>query len=336
MIGGGYIVLPTLMYQEFMTEVGTGRIPMAGAVGILLLLINVAVLFLGRHYITRRRYETISVKRAEPKKLSGKAGLTLTCCLWMVVAISLLPWAFAIPGSFIEWGQGGRAYWGDLTLDNYRMAFTNPLLKRGIGVTLFLTVVSLLMMIVAGLLIAYILVKRRYLGVNRLLDVLVSLPMIIPGTVLALGYVAFFNSPPIILTGTWVILALCFFVRRLPHVTRFIESTLYSISDAYEESSLNLGAPPMKTFRKITAKMLIPGVVSGATLAFLMTMGTFSSTIILYTAPWTTIPILIYQYSQAQTGIAAALSILMLFIQFVPLLIVNKFTRGGVKIGRMG
>ena len=39
-IGGDYLVLPTLMYQEFMTEVGSGIIPMAGAVGILLLLIS--------------------------------------------------------------------------------------------------------------------------------------------------------------------------------------------------------------------------------------------------------------------------------------------------------
>jgi len=249
-----------------------------------------------------------------------------------VVGIGLLPWLFAIPASFIEWGEGGRAYWGSPTFDNYKMAFTNPLLKRGISVTLFLTGVSLLMMIIAGLLIAYILVKKRYPVVNRVLDILVSLPLVVPGTVLALGYVAFFNHPPVVLTGTWVILALCFFIRRLPHVTRSIESSLYLISDAYEESSLNLGASPIETFRRITVRMMMPGVISGATLAFLFTVGTFSSTIILYTASWTTLPILIYQYSQKQAGIAASLSVLMLLIEFVPLLIINRLTHGGVKI----
>ncbi len=332
-VGGGYIVLPTLMYQEFMTEVGSGRIPMAGAVGILLFLINVAVLLGGRYYITRRRYESISARRAQPKKLSGRGESILIYGLWTVVGLGLLPWLFAILGSFIEWGRGGRAYWGSPTLDNYRLVFTNPTLSRGVSVTLFLTVLSLLMMIVAGLLIAYILVKKRYLVINRVLDILVSLPLTIPGAVLALGYVMFFNSPPIILTGTWMILALCFFVRRLPHMTRAIESTLYSIADAYEESSLNLGAPPLKTFRKITVRMLMPGVISGATLAFLFTVGTFSSTIILYTAPWITIPILIYQNAAANTGIAAALSMVMLLIEFIPLLIVNKLTHGGIKIG---
>jgi len=332
MIGGGYIVLPTLMYSEFMTEVGSGRIPMAGAIGIFLLLINVVVLFLGRYYITRRRYETVSVKRVEPKRLSGRRELALICGVWVVVGIGLLPWLFAIPASFIEWGEGGRAYWGSPTFDNYKMAFTNPLLKRGISVTLFLTGVSLLMMIIAGLLIAYILVKKRYPVVNRVLDILVSLPLVVPGTVLALGYVAFFNHPPVVLTGTWVILALCFFIRRLPHVTRSIESSLYLISDAYEESSLNLGASPIETFRRITVRMMMPGVISGATLAFLFTVGTFSSTIILYTASWTTLPILIYQYSQKQAGIAASLSVLMLLIEFVPLLIINRLTHGGVKI----
>ncbi len=332
-IGGDYLVLPTLMYQEFMTEVGSGRIPMAGAVGILLLLINVAVLFGGRYYITRRRYEVVSARRAEPKKLSGRRESAIILGIWSVVGLGLLPWAFAIPGSFIEWGKGGRAFWNSPTLDNYRMVFTNPTLSRGVSVTLFLTVVSLTMMIIAGLLIAYILVKKRYPVINRALDILVSLPLIIPGAVLALGYVMFFSSPPIILTGTWMILALCFFVRRLPHITRSIESTLYSISDAYEESSLNLGAPPIKTFRKITARMLMPGVVSGATLAFLFTVGTFSATIILYTAPWTTLPILIYQNTAVNTGIAAALSFVMLLVEFVTLLIVNRLTHGGIKIG---
>jgi len=332
-IGGDYLVLPTLMYQEFMTEVGSGRIPMAGAVGILLLLINVVVLFGGRYYITRRRYESVFARRAEPKKLSGKRESAMIFGIWTVVGLGLLPWVFAIPSSFIKWGRGGRAFWNSPTLDNYRMVFTNPTLSRGISVTLFLTVVSLLMMIIAGLLIAYILVKKRYPVINRVLDILVSLPLIIPGAVLALGYVMFFSSPPIILTGTWMILALCFFVRRLPHITRSIESTLYSISDAYEESSLNLGAPPLKTFRKITVRMLMPGVVSGATLAFLFTVGTFSATIILYTAPWTTLPILIYQNTAVNTGIAAALSFLMLLIEFVPLLIINRSTHGGIRIG---
>jgi iron(III) transport system permease protein len=332
-IGGGYLVLPTLMYQEFMTEVGSGRIPMAGAVGILLLLINVIVLFLGRYYITRRRYETVSVKKVQPRNLSSKHEIALIGGIWTVVGIGLSPWAFAILSSFVEWGRGGRMYWSNPTLDNYRTVFTDPMLSRGISVTLFLTGVSLLMMIVAGLLIAYILVKKKYPVVNRALDILVSVPLIIPGAVLALGYVTFFNSPPVVLTGTWMILALCFFVRRLPHITRSIESTLYSVSDAYEESSLNLGAPPMKTFRKITVKMLMPGVVSGAILAFLFTVGTFSSTIILYTAPWATLPIMIYQNSVANTGIAAALSDLMLSILFVPLLIINRLTHGGVKIG---
>lgn len=331
MIGGGYIVLPTLMYSEYLTEVGAGRIPIAGAIGILLMLINVVVLLVGHHYITKRRYETVHMRRIEPKKLSGKRGRALIFCVWMIVGIGLLPWIFAISGSFIEWGAAGTAYWDKPTLQNYETTFTEPGIVRGIGVTIFLTVVSLLMMIVGGLFIAYILVKRKYPVLNKLLDALVSLPLIIPGTVFALGYVMLFNAPPLILTGTWMILALCFFVRRLPHITKCIESRLYSISNDYEESSLNLGAPPIKTFRKITAKMLMPAVISGTTLAFLFTVGTFSSTIILYTAPWTTLPILIYQQSTVNTGLAASLSSVMFVITLVPLLIMMKLTREGIK-----
>lgn len=332
MIGGGYIVLPTVMYSEYLTEVGTGRIALAGATGILLFLINIVVLFLGRRYVEKRSYSTTFARKIEPKKLSGKRGAALVFCAWMVVGIGLLPWIFAIPGSFIEWGEGGRAYWDSPTLQNYYEVFTNPMLVRGIGVTIFLTVVSLAMMIIGGLFIAYILVKKSYPMLNKILDAVLSLPLMIPGTVLALGYVAVFNTPPIVFTGTWMILALSFFVRRLPHITKCMESALYSISDDYEEASLNLGAPPMKTFRKITARMMASGVISGTVLAFLFTIGSFSSVIILYTSAWTTLPILIYQQAVVNTGIAAALSFLLFLLTAVPLLIVMKFTRGGIKI----
>jgi len=333
MIGGGYIVLPTLMYSEFMTEMGSGSIPMAGTIGILLILINMTVLFGGRHYITRRKYETVSAKQVVPIRLTCKKEKLLIFGIWSLVGIGLLPWLFAIAGSFIEWGKGGRAYWDRPTFYNYEMVFKNPSLIRGINNTLFLTLASLLMMVVVGLLISYILVKKKFPVVNKLLDILVSLPLVVPGTVLALGYVIYFNSSPIILTGTWLILVLCFFVRRLPYITRSIESNLYSISNAYEEASLNLGSPPMGTFCRITVRMLLPGLISGSILAFLFTIGTFSSTIILYTSQWTTLPILIYQNSvSAGVGTAATLSVLMLLMQFFPLLIINNFTHIGMKM----
>ena len=53
------------MYSEFMTEVGSGRIPMAGDRNFVADKCSGA--FLGRYYITRRRYETVSVKRVGQK-----------------------------------------------------------------------------------------------------------------------------------------------------------------------------------------------------------------------------------------------------------------------------
>ena len=58
--------------------------------------------------------------------------------------------------------------------------------------------------------------RKRYRIISNLLNLTVMVPYIVPGTVLAIGFVMIFNKPPLLLTGTWMILVLAYFVRKLP------------------------------------------------------------------------------------------------------------------------
>ena len=156
-------------------------------------------------------------------------------------------------------------------------------------------------------------------------------PYIIPGTVLGIGLVVIFNEPPFLITGTALILVLSYFVRNLPFVVKASESVLYQIHPALEEAAISLGARPFHTFLSVTAPLMAGGIVSGATLAFLNSMTDLSSTIVLYRPPWKPMTAAIFENTidaNADFGIAAAMTAILLPILYVPLYFVTTRIRG--------
>jgi iron(III) transport system permease protein len=133
-----------------------------------------------------------------------------------------------------------------------------------------------------------------------------------------------FNTPPLVLTGTAAILVLAYWVRRLPYSVRAGAAILQQIDPAVEEASVSLGVPPLRTFARVTARLMLPGIVSGAILTWVQTITEISATVFLYTAAWSTVTVVIYrQVSSSNFGAAAAASTLLLAAVFAPVLLVN-------------
>ena len=100
-----------------------------------------------------------------------------------------------------------------------------------------------------------------------------------------------------------------------------------------EEASINLGVPPLKTFFTVTARMMLPGVMSGAVLSWITCINELSSSIMLYTGKTSTISVAIYQeVVRMSDGTAAALSTILTLTTIISLLIVFRVTKGKVKI----
>ena len=95
-----------------------------------------------------------------------------------------------------------------------------------------------------------------------------SRPSMVPGTVVGIAYIVAFNAPPLVLTGTAAILVLAYWVRRLPYSVRAGAAILQQIDPAVEEASVSLGVPPLRTFARVTARLMLPGIVSGAILTW--------------------------------------------------------------------
>lgn len=192
--------------------------------------------------------------------------------------------------------------------------------------TLFTGGTATLLDFIFGIGIAFVVVKKRYPVVATLLNQLVMVPYLIPGTVLGIGFILLFNQPPILLTGTWLILVLAYFIRKLPYSVKSAESALYQVHPALGEAAESLGAKPMRSFWQITFPLIIGGVISGATLSFLQIMTEISASIILYRPPWKPMTAVIFENTidaGADFGIASAMTVLLMVMLYVPLYIVT-------------
>jgi iron(III) transport system permease protein len=153
------------------------------------------------------------------------------------------------------------------------------------------------------------------------------IPYIIPGTVLAIGLIMTFSSGPIVLTGTAAIIVLVYFVRRLPYVSKTIESALVQVHPALEEAASSVGAKPMRTFWQITFPVIRPAVVSGGTVAFLQMVTELSATIMVYAVPWVTMTVVIFTNTMqpgSPFGVASAMAVLLMLSVYVPLYLVRR------------
>ena len=323
--GGEFPLLPTAVYNEFVSEVG-GNMGMASTVGIVMIFLSTIMLYAQRTILAKKTYAAVSVKRytlAKPKKgTSAIIGVYVA----VVLIMSFLPHVTLCVVSFMEWKYG--VLMGNFTLSNYQKLFEQQLTP--IWMTFALGLAATFLTLVFGIGIAYIIVRKRYKVISGFINSIIMVPYVIPGTVLAVGFIMIFNKEPLLLTGTWVILVLSYFIRKLPYLVKSAEASLYSVHRALEEAAMSSGATPLRSFKDITFPLMISGVISGATLSFLQIMTELSSTIILYRPPYVTMPVVIFENtmsSGADFGIAASMGVLLMLFVYIPLLLVNKVTR---------
>jgi len=213
----------------------------------------------------------------------------------------------------------GPRFTGEIGLGNYRQMWGQ--MAEVVGRTLRYSGLAAGIMLVAGLLIAYVLVRRRG-RLSRTLDGLLVLAQILPGTVLGVGLISAWGRPPVSLAGSGTILVVAYVVRRIAYTMRACAAGVLQLNPEMEEASLSLGVPPAHTFLRITVPLVLPAALSGALVSWIATLGELSSTIMLYTGRTATVSVMIYnQVLTSSFGTAAALGSLLigltLLVQFI-------------------
>jgi len=213
-------------------------------------------------------------------------------------------------------------YFGQWSLENFIRAFT--IAPRPIVNSFFLATTATLIGIVFGIAVSYLLVRRRG-AVSYLLDILVMLPLAIAGTVQGIALAATYNKGFIVLTGTWMILVLAYFIRKAPYSIKTTSSLLQQIDPAVEEASINLGVPPIRSFIRVVIPVMLPGIIAGAIIMWVTTLAELSSTIVLYYGPWATMTVEVFQrIGSGDFGPASAYATILILSVLIPLFILNR------------
>lgn len=140
--------------------------------------------------------------------------------------------------------------------------------------------------VVFAVLAAWLLARWRFRG-RSLLESLGMLPWAIPGTVTALGLAEFFSRHrpwlgQLVLTNTYVILPLAYFVRHTPLVLRAVQSSFAQLDATLEEAAATLGSPPGRVLRTVVLPLIRPGVLAGGVLALISALGEYVASVVLY------------------------------------------------------
>lgn len=323
LIGEGYKVLPVLIYQQYLSETG-GNASMASTLSVVIIICAFLVLVIQKFIINRKNYTMSMLRPPKAIELSkGKCALATAICFF-VAFIGVLPQITVFCTSFIK--TRGPLFVKGLSLDSYRSAFEQ--MGSSIYRTFSYSSISIVLMVVLGILIAYLSVRKRS-RLNTVLDTLVMLPYVIPGAVLGIALLLAFNKEPWYLTGTPIILIMAYVIRKLPYTVRSSSAILYQIDSSIEEASINLGVSPLQTFLKTTVVLMIPGVFSGAIMSWVTTINELSSSVMLYTAKTMTMSVSIYaEVLKSNYGVAAALSVILSVVSILSVVLFTRLSGG--------
>ncbi|MCA0934451.1 putative 2-aminoethylphosphonate ABC transporter permease subunit [Vibrio alginolyticus] len=309
-IGGSYNVLATDIFKQV---VGQQNFSM-GAVTSIMLLFPAVMAFGADRWVQKKQkslFDTRSVAyQPEPNKTRDGVCF-LYCSLISVAVVAVL--GMAVYGSLVTFWPWNKA----LTLNNYNFAemstygwspFFNSLTLAGWTAVIGTAVIFI------G---AYCIEKGRAFGpVRQAMQMLSVVPMAVPGMVLGLGYIFYFNdvnNPLNVLYGTMAFLVINTVVHyyTVGHMTAL--TSLKQLPSELEATAASVNLPQYKLFFKVTLPVCMPAILDIATYLFVNALTTTSAVVFLYSTDTIPASVSILNMDDAgQTGAAAAMAVMIM------------------------
>ncbi|MGC6248672.1 ABC transporter permease [Bisgaard Taxon 45] len=281
-LGGSFDVIATQIY--FYIAGSQLDYASASTLGTILLMFSLAIFVVQYLWIGKRSYVTVSGKsyRGDVQELPNGLKGIIVFFLGFWTLFNLVLYGSIFYGSFtVNWGVDYT-----LTLKNYQILFGQGF-SDGAWPSLIQTVIfaasAAPVTALFGLLIAYITVRREFKG-KKTLEFLTLLCFAVPGTVAGVSYIIAFNSSPIYLTGTAMIIILSMVMRNMPVGMRAAIAGLGQLDKSLDEASLSLKGSSLKTIWYIVFPLLKPALLSALVTSFVRSMTTVSAIIFLVTA----------------------------------------------------
>lgn len=309
LLGRGFNVLATEAYTAYSAEIGS-NLGMATTLSLALILMSMVFVFIQRFMSRKNVYHSNLINRPEKVRLRGFANVAAHVAVYFIALGGAMPAIIAAIYSVRK--TNGPVFQPGFGLDSYRRIIAT--LGDVVRNSLLFSGASVLLIVVIGTLIGC-LVARRNTAQTSLLDATLMVPYVMPGIVVGVAFIAAFNTPPLVMTGTAAIIILSVFIRRLPYAVRSSAAALRQVGPSMEEAAISLGYSPVQAFLRVTIPLILPGIIAGAMLSFVTAVNELSSSLVLYVGGTITMPVKIYiAINDGDYGTAASLSTILLVL----------------------
>ncbi|MHA1955092.1 MAG: ABC transporter permease, partial [Candidatus Heimdallarchaeaceae archaeon] len=333
-------------YARAGTAVITPEVCVLGGILLILALIGFFVI---RKYVSLRKYSMVSKGRAGQYRLSKPKWKLLFIYPYLIIlfAFSLLVHVGVFLMSIMKTLGPRTAADIEFTFENYKLIFVSSIynIPPFVVNTLVYSVIATVLIVIIGSLAAYVIARKDFRGKN-LVDALVTIPIAIPGIVLAIGYYRSFDWSGIASRNpTWInnmmanvtsslrldpfigvavtLLVMSYTVRKIPFTVRSAFAGLQQTDEVLEEASFNLGASRAKTFAKVTIPLISLNVFAGSLVSFIYCLSEVSTTIFLIfeasagTLTW------YMAWNPLKFQIFCALGVILMILQILSLIVTN-------------
>ncbi len=339
-LGGSFGVLST---EIFFAVVGAqqdfGRAAVLAAV---MLVVALSAFVVQRLVVGTRSYVSLTGKGdvglPQPLPRLVKSLAFTVAIPWAILTIVV--YAMALAGAFVRvWGRDWTP-----TFSHFQRAFALEWAPSGglifsggawhsLFTTLELAAIAAPLTAGVGLLAAWVLTRQRFAG-RTALEFALMLTFAVPGTVIGVAYILTYNLPPLEITGTAIILVICFVFRNLPVGVRSGVAAMSQLDKSLDEAAVTLRASTFRALRTVVLPLLKPAIVTALVYSFVRAMTTVSAVIFLVSAQYEMATVfIINRVINGDYGLAIAYCAVLIVLMMSAIGLINLLV-GTRRLGR--
>ncbi|HEY9503477.1 MAG TPA: ABC transporter permease subunit, partial [Pyrinomonadaceae bacterium] len=224
------------------------------------------------------------------------------------------------------------------TLANYQRIATEPQSAEVFINSLSMSALAAAAALVWSFCVVSLLIKRTARGGfgemwRRLLSLIILIPWALPGTVVAVAVAEAYGQPSallgsFVLVGTFWILPVIYFLRFMPLVVRAVQASSEQVDSSLDEAAGSLGANAFRRFVKVTLPLVWPGAIAGTLLAFVIALGEYVASVLVFVPANRPISIAIAsELRDFNLGAAAAYGVVLIGIITISMFIAARLER---------
>ncbi|MDQ7829088.1 MAG: iron ABC transporter permease [Armatimonadota bacterium] len=312
-----YVVLPTKIYDTILNFDLPHNLQVAAALSLWLVAIAAVLLWSQRRLLRRATFAVVTGQAGAPTRLTlGRWRWPAVMGLGAFVLVSVLLPLAAILLTALTRAYGLAPAPEHLTLGHLRTALLGiPKVQRALVNSVGLAAGSATLVVALGLVLGYLVERVRVRGAP-LLELLVTIPYAVPGTVVALAMIlAWLRPVPLVglhLYNTIWILLVAYVARFLVFGFRTVMAGLAQVHPSLEEAARISGATAREAFQEVVLPILRPSLAAGWVLVFIPAVAELTLSVLLYSAGHETLGVVVFGlHEEGKIALSAAVAALV-------------------------